>query len=292
MTTAWASLTAKAAGDIVRPSTTSGWHYRCTTAGTTGASEPNWPTAEGLTIEDGSATWLTVPAMAADLQSLSPSAVIELFIIDLTDIGGTTLRYHDSTNELSASVTWQGVSYAALPIQASGFEFNGRGQLPRPRLKVPNMSGAVSLLLLNLQDLVNGKVRRKRTLVKYLDAVNFTGGVNATADPTAEFPEDVFFIDRKVSENKYAVEFELAAASDLTGVKLPRRQIIQNFCPWVYRGSECGYAGGAVADANDVPTAALAADACGKRLASCKLRFGEYAALPFGGFPSAGLLRT
>ncbi|TCS68254.1 hypothetical protein EDC61_1305, partial [Sulfuritortus calidifontis] len=30
---------------------------------------------------------------------------------------------------------------------------------------------------------------------------------------------------------------------------------------------------------------------CGKRLASCKLRFGPYAELPFGGFPAVGLLR-
>lgn len=292
MTTAWASATAKAAGDIVRPTTTSGWHYRCTTAGTTGSTEPDWPTAEGLTVTDGTVTWLTVPALAADLQKLSPSAVVEMFIIDMTALGGSLVRYHPNTNELSANLTWQGVTYTALPIEVKGFEFNGRGQLPRPRLRVANMSGAVSLLLITLQDLVGAKVRRKRTLVKYLDAVNFTGGVNATADPTAEFPEDVFFIDRKVSENKFMVEFELAAAIDLTGVKLPRRQIIQNVCPWVYRGSECGYAGGAVADAQDTPTGVLADDVCGKRLASCKLRFGNYAELPFGGFPSAGLLRT
>src|SRR6185436_7754424 len=30
---------------------------------------------------------------------------------------------------------------------------------------------------------------------------------------------------------------------------------------------------------------------CGKRLSSCKLRFGENAELPFGGFPGAGLIK-
>jgi len=29
-------------------------------------------------------------------------------------------------------------------------------------------------------------------------------------------------------------------------------------------------------------------DVCGKRIASCKKRFGEYAELPFGSFPSGG----
>jgi phage-related protein len=33
-------------------------------------------------------------------------------------------------------------------------------------------------------------------------------------------------------------------------------------------------------------------DQCGKRLDSCKLRFGEGAVLPYGGFPAAGLVRT
>jgi lambda family phage minor tail protein L len=72
---------------------------------------------------------------------------------------------------------------------------------------------------------------------------------------------------------------------------LPRRQVVQNVCAWRYRSAECGYTGGAVADINDQPTTDPARDQCGKRLASCKLRFGQYAELPFGGFPAAGLIR-
>ena len=87
------------------------------------------------------------------------------------------------------------------------------------------------------------------------------------------------------------VEFELAASFDLEGVALPRRQIVQNVCPWTYRGAECGYTGLSYFNGNDAAVTSAAQDACGKRLSSCKKRFGANAELPFGGFPAAGLIR-
>ena len=229
--------------------------------------------------------------IASDLQKLAPGALIELFILDATALGGDVTRLHAGTNELRASVVWQGATYAPFPIEASGFELSGRGALPQPKVRVANVTGLITALCMELNDLVGAKFTRKRTLVKYLDAVNFTGGVNPTADPTQEFPDEIWFVNRKAEENKVFVEFELAAAFDVQGVKLPRRQVIANVCSWLYRGAECGYAGGAVADINDVATTVLANDQCGKRLASCKLRFGEFAELPYGGFPGAGLVR-
>ena len=172
-----------------------------------------------------------------------------------------------------------------------GFEFNGNGQVPRPRLRVANVTGAITALVLTYQDLVGAKITRKRTLAKYLDAVNFEGGVNPTADPSAEFADDVYYVDRKSRETRDVVEFELAASFDLEGVTLPRRQIVQNVCPWRYRGSECGYTGTAYLDANDQAVGSSSLDICGKRLSSCKARFGQSAELPFGGFPAAGLIR-
>ena len=228
--------------------------------------------------------------IATDIQKLAPGAIVELFEVDLTPFGGDLLRFHAGTNQLTQNIVWQGNTYTAFPVQASGFEFTGQGQAPRPRLLVANVFGSITALVLQYDDIVGAKVTRKRTLSKYLDAVNFPGGVNPTADPTAEFPNDVFYVDRKSSENNEIVEFELAPAMDVTGVMLPRRQIIQNICPWRYRGAECGYTGTSYFNTNDQPTD-QANDACGKRLSSCKLRFGEFAELPYGAFPAAGLLR-
>lgn len=225
-----------------------------------------------------------------DIQSLSPGAIVEMYVLDTSTIGGSVYRFHAGTNELRASLVWQGYTYNPMPIEASGFEISGQGQLPRPTIKVANITGVLGSLVRSLDDLVGAKVTRKRTMVKYLDAVNFSGGVNLSADPNQYYPNEVFFVSRKVSENKIFIEFELASALDAQGVKLPRRQVIQNLCTWVYRSSECGYAGGAVADITDTPTVDLNQDACSHKMTGCKLRFGEFSELPYGGFPGSGLL--
>lgn len=234
---------------------------------------------------------MTSQAINSEIQKLAPSAVIELFVLDLNLFGEGVVRFHAGTNELRRQVVWQGNTYEPFPIQAEGFEFNGNGQVPRPKLKVANVTGSITALILSYQDLVGAKVTRKRTLLKYLDAVNFASGANSTADPSAEFADDVYFIDRKSRETRDVVEFELAAAFDLEGVSLPRRQIVQNVCPWSYRGAECGYTGAAYFNANDQTVTSNATDVCGKRLSSCQKRFGTNAELPFGGFPAAGLIR-
>jgi lambda family phage minor tail protein L len=227
----------------------------------------------------------------ADIQKLDPGAIIELYELDTTAIGGDSVdRFHPGVNYLGTDIVWNGNTYTKYPIVASGFEANGQGQSPRPTVQVSNIGGLIGALTVAMEDLLGAKFTRIRTFAKYLDAVNFPGGVNPDADPNAEIDRQIYYVDRKSSENKIFVEFELAAASDLVGVNIPLRQVIANVCPWAYRGSECGYAGGAVADINDQPTTDLASDKCGKRLSSCKLRFGPYAELPFGGFPAAGLI--
>lgn len=229
--------------------------------------------------------------ITSEIQKLEPSAIIELFELDLTPLGGELLRFHAGTNRLSENLVWQGETYVRYPIQATGFEITGSGQLPRPKIAVSNVLSTISLYVIQYGDLLGAKVTRKRTLAKYLDAVNFPGGVNPTADPTAAFPEDIFYVDRKSVETRDVVEFELATPFDVAGIKLPRRQIVQNICVWAYRGAECGYVGTNYFDKFDNPVATAGQDQCGKRLSSCEKRFGENNPLNFGGFPGAGLVR-
>jgi len=54
---AWQGTTAKNLNDKVTPVTPNGYYYLCTTAGTTGGSEPTWPTTDGQTVADGTVTW-------------------------------------------------------------------------------------------------------------------------------------------------------------------------------------------------------------------------------------------
>lgn len=53
---AWASTT-YAVGANVRPTTANGLKYICTTSGTSGATQPTWPTTIGATVVDGTVTW-------------------------------------------------------------------------------------------------------------------------------------------------------------------------------------------------------------------------------------------
>lgn len=235
---------------------------------------------------------MTTPeSIVSELQKLAPSSIIELFQLDTTPFGGSIYYFHAGTNGLKQSITWQGQEYLPYPIQVSGFEFSAGGQIPRPVMQVSNVTGAITALVLAYDDLLGAKVTRKRTMAKYLDAVNFTGGLNPDADPDAEFPDDVFYVERKASESAQMVSFELSASFDVQGVKLPRRQIIQNICPWKYRSAECGYAGTNYFDKNDNPVGSSSLDICGKKLSSCEVRFGTNSELPYGGFPAAGLLK-
>lgn len=234
----------------------------------------------------------TYPFVAADLQRLVPGAIVDLFEFNYSSLpGGTILYFHGGVNGLGTDIVWRGVTYSRYPIDVEGFERSSSGTLPRPKIKVANILGSISTLTYLYQDLVGAKLTRRRTFVKYLDAINFPGGLNHKADPNVSFPDEIWSVDRKSSENAIFVEFELSAAFDVMGVLIPRRHCIQNTCTWAYRSAECGYAGGAVATKNDVATADLAQDKCGKRLSSCKLRFGAYAELPFGAFPGVGLMR-
>jgi lambda family phage minor tail protein L len=231
-------------------------------------------------------------SIAQDITQLEVSGKIELLVIDTTTVGGLVYRFVNGTNALSQAVVWQGQTYQPFPIEATGFEVQSSGPMPRPKLVVSNVLSLIGALIRDFKRLEGCKVTRKRTLIKYLDAVNFPGGINPTADPAAEYPDDIYYIDRVASRNKTRVQWDLASPLDLAGVQLPRRQIHARLCTWAYRSSDCGYAGGAVATADDVATGNLALDSCGHRLASCKLRFGQYAELPFGGFPGAGILRN
>jgi lambda family phage minor tail protein L len=291
---AWASTTAYVVGDIVRATTlqSSGLVFQCTTAGTSGSTQPVWATDIGSTVTDGTVTWTAIASTYEELAAIAPSAIIELFelTLDATLHGSSdTYRWHNGCNaNVTGNVTWNGNAYTRLPVKADGFEYTNTGTLPRPTLTIANLDGTMTTLLLLVNattagnDLGGATVKRIRTLKKYLDG-------EANADPHAKFPDEIWYVDRKASETRDAVSFELASKFDLAGVMIPKRQIIANICQWKYRSSECGYTGSNYWNINDQSVGTLAEDKCGKRLSSCKLRFGATAELPFGSFPGAGL---
>ena len=179
-------------------------------------------------------------AVFSNLQSINPSAIIQLFTLQLSTAlhgANTIYRFHAGSNlNANGQIVLDGNAYLRFPIQATGFAFQ-KGQLPRPMITISNATGLISSILLTVNETTNGNdltgatVTRIRTLAKFVDAVNFADGTNATADPTAEFPREVYSIDRKSGENREVVEFELAAPTDLAGVRIPKRQCTRSVFP-------------------------------------------------------------
>jgi lambda family phage minor tail protein L len=233
-------------------------------------------------------------SIRSDVQKLAPGQIIELFELDARPIGGDLLCWHAGVNGLGNNITWAGNVYSRYPVEATGFAKTTKGTIPRPNIKVANISGLVSLLCKEHDDLVGMKVLRKRTFARYLDGVNFPGGVNPTADPLAAFPDELWEVSQKTGEDDIYVSFELSAAFDVEGVLLPSRLYLSNSCQWGYGSAECGYSNttsGPKATDTDMATTVLALDSCSKTLTGCKFRFGSVGQLPFGGFPGVGLVK-
>ena len=172
------------------------------------------------------------------LQGSDAKTIVELFDFELNTAqhGTTTVyRFTNTKNEIGNDIVWQGNTYTAIPLKAEGYEMSGQGTLPRPTISVANLLGTFTTIIALLPDGLEGcKVTRTRTLSKYLDAVNFTGGSNSDADPTSYFkPRDIYFIDRKAIENRDVVSYEMCSAFDLAGVRLPKRQILPDEFPGV-----------------------------------------------------------
>lgn len=264
--------------------------------------------------------------LISELQAIAPTEVIVLFQLELNEDqhGIASTHYFSAAREGGAGgIVFGGQTYTAIPLEADGFAYSGQGTLPRPTLRISNLFSTITALIATLPNGLEGaKVTRLRTLAKYIDSENFIGSGyetyvvadywevgyssnNTTADSTALFPKEIYYVDRKSAENRSLIEFELASAFDLAGVRAPKRQCISR-CQWVYKSAECGYdpdvgPGKTVEGVNyrffnandefedEIGNAITeAADVCGKKQSSCECRFGDTNQLPFGGYPGIG----
>ncbi len=243
---------------------------------------------------------MTVPVL--DIQKPDIGDVATLYEVDCLAIFGVVLRFvpaplvEDRTAPVPTPVTWRGDIYEPRACESSGWQWDGTGPLPQPKLTIGNTDRAIGALCISYGDLQGAIVTRHRVPLKYLDDM-------PDADPDVEFDPDIFVIDQKVTQNKLVCEFNLGASIDIQGRLIPGRQVIQNYCPFLYRfwnGTEfiysqtlkaCPYTGANYFDANGTLVLDPALDKPSKRLQSCcKKRF-PTGDLPFGGFPGAAKFR-
>lgn len=180
---------------------------------------------------------MTLQIVQNSFTASAAEPLVELFEIDASaaEIGAAVLRFSNQL-DTAGPIVWKGLTYPAFPIEMSAVELEGRGVSNRPRLSLGNINGFFSALNVTYQDLLGAKVTRRRVLAKYLDG-------HGSANTSAGLPEDVYFIDQKVSESSSHVVYDLAGVYELEGIKLPLLRVNAYSCVVRYRGPECSYTG-------------------------------------------------
>ena len=156
----------------------------------------------------------------------------------------TVYLFHSGNNIKDFNdIVWQSNTYNRMPCKSEGYKLSGKGKLPRPTLTLTNLLKTITgiLLLVNkvtpLSDLAGAKVTRRQALSKDLDEINFPNNTNPfkinNVDPSAELPREVYFIERKVTENRDIVEFELVSTFDLIGIGAPKKLVTRADFPLV-----------------------------------------------------------
>ena len=233
-------------------------------------------------------------SLASVVQSSRPGAPISLYSLDVTGLGGGMLYFVQGAYN-AKPISFGGIEYSPVDIEIEGMEANGGGGLPTPILRIANANALPQSLINTYGDLVGCTFRRIRTFERYLDG-------QPEADPGSFFGPDIFRVEQKSSENPVFVEWTLSAAVDQQGKMLPGRVVIRDTCLFRYRSyvsgvtfdyskAICPYTANSYFDKADQPTTADK-DECGRRLSSCKKRFGANNPLPFGGFPGVGRVRA
>lgn len=231
-------------------------------------------------------------SFASEATKLSPSALVSLYQLDATKAGGP--KYHFTTETRAcASVRFAGTDYIAVPVQITGMTIQGQGPIQTPRLVIGNTDGFIQELVNSFGNLEGCTLSRWRVFARHLDD-------GEEPDPSAAYGPDIYVIDRKAADRPEAIEWEMSAIVDQNGVYVGRT-VVRDTCMFRYRRwnadtgtfdysrAICPYTGNKYFDRFNNPVASPADDEPSRNIECCRLRFGNSAALPFGGFP--GIVR-
>lgn len=169
------------------------------------------------------------------LADLEQDALIDLWSLDLSKIGGGVLRLCNHTNELGESVTYAKQVYRAYPIRVQGVSTTGEGASNRPTLNVANLLGTVTALAENYHDVLGARVVRRQVCKRHLDAVNFASGSNPEADPQAALVSQ-WLIERLSHLDNSSATFELAAPDETDAARLPGTTVNARFPTLIFPG--------------------------------------------------------
>lgn len=229
-----------------------------------------------------------------EAQRSATSAYVVLYQLDLRPFGGELLRL-TSSSEAGGPIRFGGQPYAPVAIGATGFEWTAKGPPVSPTVTIADIKGEMTGLAETFGHPLGAKFTRIRTFARFLDS-------GAEPDPGQRMPLDIYRLE---AVKEYVagshVSYELASWWSNEGRQLPRRVVLRDYCSRTYRRwagegfdyaqAQCPYTGAGCWDHKGA-VCLPAQDQCGKRLADCKLRFGDDPrGLPTWAFPGMTRVR-
>lgn len=144
---------------------------------------------------------------AQDAQSLENAGFTQLLAIHLTApaAGGTILRF-----SAGPQLTWQGLTFEAVPFSLTGLGSNSSGEVVRPRLSLPNAAGAFSPYA------HDGWLNNAIVVRQLVRTADIAGNVNNSS-------QKKWRVSKVASLTKHMIVLELRGVFDGQQFKLPPR---------------------------------------------------------------------
>lgn len=167
-----------------------------------------------------------------------------------------------SNNE---SVTWDGQTWTPFPFEMDEIVEESKGEVPSIVLRVGNQSRVMEQYIQAYDSYC--KTNGFSPITCDLYVVNSKNLGSATSEVQHTF--DL----KQIGTDAEWASFNLGANNPWSR-RAPLNRILRNQCRWIFKGSECGYAG--------------ATTTCNKTLTACRAVAGGSNSKRFGGFPGVG----
>lgn len=191
-----------------------------------------------------------VPSEFKQTKNLLQNKPVHLFTVYDYDGAGSNLYWA----EYDVDVVFNGVTYSRFPITFDKVSENSAGTIDQMTVTLSNVSRLIQSYLEDY-DFRGKKVSLKTVWADQLSDVD-------------NFIEEILYVDSYTSD-ALNVSINLSSKFDVLDVALPARQYSRNYCQFVFKGTECAYAG--------------AVATCDKTKQTCKTLSNFQR---FGGFPS------
>lgn len=159
-----------------------------------------------------------------DLKKAAVGKLVELFILDISPLGGPLLHFASSTTGGPTQLSFGGTDYPVLPITGSGWTTSIDGAPPQPTLTISNITQYIQSYLTDYDDLIGARLTRFCTLDKYLDD-------GSNPDSSQVYASCVYILEQKTKQSKVEISFKLVSVIDAPEFKLPRGQVTRAIFP-------------------------------------------------------------